>query len=238
MAKSAKLVLTTFISRVIVDDNTTDEQIAALVKSKIQEKLNNDEVLENIEVILPDEECPYGTFEHDESSSHKKNTYSEHELNFLQNGFHHVGCGLFRKYYDGSACVDLQEIGIRDMKHPQFVNGDVFTFITDRTDYRDSVKHLIVDDLCPRDGFTSDNYRLVLHFAEHGHKGYISKHYAVHEYYNLDSYGGIKEDLICPVCEAEETTIDSDAPEAIRNCNQCGSKYTTSGEITFNPKEL
>lgn len=63
MAKSAKLVLTTFISRVIVDDNTADEQIAALAKSKIQEKLNNDEVLENIEVILPDDECPYGTFE-------------------------------------------------------------------------------------------------------------------------------------------------------------------------------
>lgn len=59
MAKVAKLVVTTFITRVVVDENVSLEEIAELVKPKLLDKINNNEVAENIETILPDEECPY-----------------------------------------------------------------------------------------------------------------------------------------------------------------------------------
>lgn len=58
MAKVAKLVVTTFITRVVVDENVSLEEIAELVKPKLLDKINNNEVAENIETILPDEECP------------------------------------------------------------------------------------------------------------------------------------------------------------------------------------
>lgn len=59
MGKVAKLVVTTFITRVVMDENTSLEEIAELVKPKLLDKINNNEVAENIETILPDEECPY-----------------------------------------------------------------------------------------------------------------------------------------------------------------------------------
>ena len=61
MTKVAKLVTISLMTRVIVDENATDEQIVEAAKSKFIEKINN-EALENLEDIVEDTECPYGTF--------------------------------------------------------------------------------------------------------------------------------------------------------------------------------
>lgn len=69
MAKVAKLVMVSLMTRVIVDDNLTEEQelleIAEQVKPVFVDKIMNDEIGDNIESIELDEECPFGTFDSD-----------------------------------------------------------------------------------------------------------------------------------------------------------------------------
>lgn len=60
MAKVAKLITFSLTTRVIVDENATDEEIATKALSGIQAKINNNELVENIESIEDDEELPYG----------------------------------------------------------------------------------------------------------------------------------------------------------------------------------
>ena len=62
MSKVAKIVCVSLMTRVIVDEDATDEQIAELAKGKFIEKIEG-ELLENLEEIYYDEECPVGTFE-------------------------------------------------------------------------------------------------------------------------------------------------------------------------------
>jgi hypothetical protein len=64
MTKKAKLVYYSFATRVVVDDNATDQDIIHESKRKILEKVSN-ELSENLEEIIDDEECPVGTFETD-----------------------------------------------------------------------------------------------------------------------------------------------------------------------------
>lgn len=64
MKKVAKLVYYSFVTRVVVDDDATDQDIIIESKRKILEKVNN-ELSENLEDIVDDEECPIGTFETD-----------------------------------------------------------------------------------------------------------------------------------------------------------------------------
>jgi hypothetical protein len=64
MNKVAKIVCVSLMTRVIVDENATDEQIVELAKGKFIEKIEG-ELLENLEEIYDDEECPIGTFEED-----------------------------------------------------------------------------------------------------------------------------------------------------------------------------
>jgi hypothetical protein len=64
MAKVAKLVYASFMVRVIVDENATDEEI--INRSHIKFKIAvNEELNENIEEIINDTECPYGSFHTD-----------------------------------------------------------------------------------------------------------------------------------------------------------------------------
>lgn len=64
MAKVAKLVYASFLVRVIVEDNATDEEI--INRSHIKFKVSvNEELNGNIEKIVDDTECPYGTFDND-----------------------------------------------------------------------------------------------------------------------------------------------------------------------------
>jgi hypothetical protein len=65
MSKVAKIVCVSLMTRVIVDEDATDEQIAELAKGKFIEKIEG-ELLENLEEIYYDEECPVGTFEEDD----------------------------------------------------------------------------------------------------------------------------------------------------------------------------
>lgn len=54
----AKLVYTSFLTRVVVDDNATDEQIIDMARPKLVEQVRT-ELTENLEEIVDDEECPY-----------------------------------------------------------------------------------------------------------------------------------------------------------------------------------
>jgi len=58
MAKKAKLVTFSFITRVVVDEDASDEQIVEIAKSKIQDKLDNNELMENLDDIKDDLEIP------------------------------------------------------------------------------------------------------------------------------------------------------------------------------------
>lgn len=58
MTKVAKLIAVSLLTRVIVDETASDDEIIAKAKSKFIDKIN-DELGENIEYIAPDTECPY-----------------------------------------------------------------------------------------------------------------------------------------------------------------------------------
>lgn len=58
MAKIAKLVTVTLITRVVMDENATDEQILDMARPHFESKLVT-ELNENLESIKEDTECPY-----------------------------------------------------------------------------------------------------------------------------------------------------------------------------------
>lgn len=67
--KVAKLVYVTFLTRVIVEDTDTDEQIVSVAKKGIQAQMDNDEVFENLDKIEDDKECPFGTLQTDKNDN-------------------------------------------------------------------------------------------------------------------------------------------------------------------------
>lgn len=58
MAKVAKLVYMSMVTRVIVDEDATEDQIIQASKDSFIEKVRN-ELGENLEEIVDDEEVPY-----------------------------------------------------------------------------------------------------------------------------------------------------------------------------------
>jgi hypothetical protein len=62
----AKLVMVSLMTRVIVDDNLTEEQeleqIAEQAKAAFVDKIMNDGFGDHLESIEDDEDCPFGTF--------------------------------------------------------------------------------------------------------------------------------------------------------------------------------
>lgn len=58
MGKVAKLVLVSLMTRVVVDDNATDESILDSARSNFIDKVRT-ELGENLESIVDDTECPY-----------------------------------------------------------------------------------------------------------------------------------------------------------------------------------
>lgn len=66
--KVAKLVLISLMTRVIVEDTDTDEQVSAKALPQFKHILDVDG-MENIEEIYEDEECPFGTFDDDNPST-------------------------------------------------------------------------------------------------------------------------------------------------------------------------
>lgn len=67
MAKKAFLVVTTFMSRVVVDEDLENEdnysELVKQTEERILEKIRNGETSENIEDVFLDEDVPYGTLE-------------------------------------------------------------------------------------------------------------------------------------------------------------------------------
>jgi hypothetical protein len=59
MAKVAKLVMVSLMTRVVVDENDTEEQIIEASRLKFLSKIEN-ELGEHIELIENDEEVPFG----------------------------------------------------------------------------------------------------------------------------------------------------------------------------------
>ncbi len=60
MGKVAKLVAANLMTRVIVDESATDEEIMEAARPHFAEKVAT-ELMENYEFIEDDTECPYGT---------------------------------------------------------------------------------------------------------------------------------------------------------------------------------
>jgi hypothetical protein len=58
MAKVAKLVYVSMVTRVIVDEDATEEQIINVAQYKFMDKVQT-ELCENLENIVDDVECPY-----------------------------------------------------------------------------------------------------------------------------------------------------------------------------------
>ena len=58
MSKVAKLVYISMVTRVIVDEDATEEQIVKASRENFIRKVNL-ELGENMEEILDDEECPF-----------------------------------------------------------------------------------------------------------------------------------------------------------------------------------
>jgi len=65
MSKVAKLVCFSLMTRVIVDEDATDDDIIKACYPRIQAKIDNRELGDNLEEIDDDEECPAGTFDDD-----------------------------------------------------------------------------------------------------------------------------------------------------------------------------
>jgi hypothetical protein len=65
MRKVARLVEFSLMTRVIVDENATEDQIIEASYKGIQDKINNRELGDNLVENELDEECPFGTFDTD-----------------------------------------------------------------------------------------------------------------------------------------------------------------------------
>ena len=66
MKKVARLVEFSLRTRVIVDENATDDQIIKASYKGIQDKITNRELGDNLVECDLDEECPFGTFDSDD----------------------------------------------------------------------------------------------------------------------------------------------------------------------------
>lgn len=64
MAKVAKLVTITLMTRVVVDENESEENIFDKARPMLKLKAE-EEMWENLESIEDDKECPAGMFEED-----------------------------------------------------------------------------------------------------------------------------------------------------------------------------
>jgi len=76
MTKVAKLVYVSFITRVVVDENATDDQIIEAAKPNLYEKVRL-ETYDNLEKIEDDTECPFGTFNEEVETFYQPETNEE-----------------------------------------------------------------------------------------------------------------------------------------------------------------
>ena len=66
MKKVARLVEFSLMTRVVVDENATQDEIIKASYKGIQAKIDNEELGDNLVENELDEECPFGTFDTDQ----------------------------------------------------------------------------------------------------------------------------------------------------------------------------
>ena len=64
MAKVAKLVLVSLMTRVVVDENASYEDVIEAARPQLEATLRTD-LFENIEEVFEDKECPFGVMDMD-----------------------------------------------------------------------------------------------------------------------------------------------------------------------------
>jgi len=126
MARVAKLVTISLMTRVIVDENAVDEQIVEAAKSKFIEKIKN-EALENLDDIVDDTECPFGTFYKD---GHLPEKFYQPQINDWGTIVGHEDEEIFS--FDVWASKDellkkfpnciVNEYTFDDIEYPQFID--------------------------------------------------------------------------------------------------------------------
>lgn len=120
------------MTRVIVDENATDDQIIAAAYPKIQDKIDNRELGDNLESIEDDEECPFGTFDDDgdETPESTVDNYFQPELDDKGDILGHPGETIFsfevwaskdELMKDFPNCTPIAYSG-DDIENPQFVD--------------------------------------------------------------------------------------------------------------------
>ena len=57
--KKAYLVYVSLATRVVVNENTTEQDIIKLANANILDNIIADGIFENVEEVIEDEECPY-----------------------------------------------------------------------------------------------------------------------------------------------------------------------------------
>ena len=57
--KKAHLVYVSIATRVVVDENATEQEIIQLANAQIIDNIIVDGIFENVEEVLEDDECPY-----------------------------------------------------------------------------------------------------------------------------------------------------------------------------------
>jgi hypothetical protein len=57
--KKAYLVYVSLATRVVVNENTTEQDIIKLANANILNNIIADGIFENVEEVIEDEECPY-----------------------------------------------------------------------------------------------------------------------------------------------------------------------------------
>lgn len=57
--KKAHLVYVSIATRVVVDENATEQDIIELANAQIMDNIVVDGIFENVEEVLDDYECPY-----------------------------------------------------------------------------------------------------------------------------------------------------------------------------------
>ena len=57
--KKAHLVYVSIATRVVVDENATEQDIIQLANAQIIDNIIVDGIFENVEEVLEDDECPY-----------------------------------------------------------------------------------------------------------------------------------------------------------------------------------
>ena len=115
MRKVAKLVAYSFMTRVVVDEDATDDEIIRATKQMMRIKVQ-DELGENLESIENDEECPIGTFDTDLP------TIDKVILNPSENQYVVIGRGIpvqvkrFDNYSDWDSVNDLNGEPVFDVQ--------------------------------------------------------------------------------------------------------------------------